>query len=171
MNALTRISRILLILTLAVPAAFAAEAKNEKARMAELDAYWAEVSRCVKAGDFAGYQATCHESGVLVSGTSKSSYPLAHALVKWKPGFKDTESGKIRAKVEFRFSQRFGDKTTAHETGMFRYSTVAADGKATNAYIHFEALLIKRDSWKIMMEYQKSQGVSEEWDKLKPAVR
>ncbi len=33
-------------------------------------------------------------------------------------------------------------------------------------YIHFEALLLKRDGWKIMMEYQKSTATVEEWNAL-----
>ena len=79
----------------------------------------------------------------------------------------DTKSGKIKASVSFRFSQRLGDETTAHETGMFLYSTVSADGKTVRDYIHFEALLIKKKDWKIMMEYQKSKATEEEWNKLK----
>jgi len=136
-------------------------------RIKELDAYWAEVSRAVGAGDFEGYSATCHAEGVLVSGKKKTSYPLSSALAKWKEGFDDTKSGKIKASVEFRFGQRFGDDSTAHETGMFLYSSTDADGKKTDAYIHFEALLVKRDGkWVILMEYQKSEGTKEEWEQL-----
>lgn len=136
-------------------------------RFAELDAYWAEVSRAVREGDFEGYKATCHEKGVLVSGTKKTSYPLSKALVRWEKDFTAVKTGESKAKVEFRFSQRFGDETTAHETGIFLYSTVDADGKPTRAHIHFEALLVKRGGWKMMMEYQKSKATAEEWEKLK----
>lgn len=139
---------------------------DEAKRISELDAYWDEVSRAVAAGDFDAYAATCHADGVLVSGAKKTSYPLAEALERWKPGFGDTADGKVKASVEFRFSQRFGDGSSAHETGMFLYSTVDAEGKSTKAYIHFEALLIKHGSWKIMMEYQKSEGDKDEWDAL-----
>lgn len=154
----------LAITLLVAPSALAAD---DKARLAELDAYWVEASRTVKEGDFAGYSATFHEAATLVSGSSKTSYPIAKALARWKQGFADTKAGKIKASVEFRFSQRIGDATTAHETGIFIYSTVDADGKATKAYIHFEALLVKRESWKMMMEYQKSKATAEEWEKLK----
>lgn len=138
----------------------------EHERSTELDAYWAEVSRSVREGDFAGYKATCHKEGVLVSGASKTSYPLAQALARWKQGFEDTKDGKMAASVEFRFSQRFGDDTTAHETGIFLYSTTDSDGKSTKAYIHFEALLVKKAGWKILMEYQKSEATREEWKAL-----
>ena len=155
---------LLLLFLLGAQTAFSAD---RDARLTDLDAYWAEVSRSVNEGDFEGYSATCHKLGTLVSGVKRTSYPLATALAKWKQGFADTKSGKIKAGVKFRFNQRYGDDTTAHETGMFLYSTVNADGDSTLAYIHFEALLIKENGWKIMMEYQKSEGTKEEWDKLK----
>jgi hypothetical protein len=136
-------------------------------RLAQLDAYWAEVSRSVREGDFEGYQATCHERGVLVSGSKESSIPLSKALARWKQGFLDTKSGKIKADVKFRFSQRFGDATTAHETGIFLYSTVNSEGEASQEYVHFQALLIKeKGQWKIFMEYQKSKGTLAEWNAL-----
>ena len=140
---------------------------GENPRLAELNAYWAEVSRAVGAGDFEGYAATCHPEGVLVSGAKKASYPLSEALVKWKPGIDDTKAGKIKASVEFRFSQRLGDDTTAHETGIFLYSSTDAEGKRTDEYINFEGLLVKRDGkWQILMEYQKSKATAAEWEAL-----
>lgn len=136
-------------------------------RLAQLDAYWAEVSRSVREGDFEGYQATCHKRGVLVSGSKESSVPLSKALARWKQGFLDTKSGKLKSDVKFRFSQRFGDETTAHETGIFLYSTVNAEGEATQEYVHFQALLVKeKGQWKILMEYQKSQGTLVDWNAL-----
>jgi len=137
------------------------------ARLTELDNYWNEVSRCVKEGDFDGYKATCHKDGVLVSGKSNQTYPLSKALEKWKQDFTDAKSGKTKTSVEFRFSKRLGDNTTAHETGMFRYTRVNADSTITVYYINLEALLIKRGTWKMMMEYQKSEGSEKEWNKLK----
>ena len=144
------------------------EAKG-KQRIQELDALWFEVSRSIKAGDFEAYKATCHEDGVLVSGSKKTSYPLSKALARWKKEFDDTKAGKMKASVEFRFRQRLGDETTAHETGIFLYTATNAEGKATQAYIHFEALLLKSEKkgWKVMMEYQKSETTKEEWEKLK----
>ncbi len=76
----------------------------------------------------------------------------------------------MKASVEFIFSQRLGDATTAHETGMFLYSATQADGKQSQEYIHFEGLLVKRDGrWKILMEYQKSQGTRAEYEAMKSA--
>jgi hypothetical protein len=140
---------------------------DDSSRIKELDAYWAEVSRCVKEGDFNGYKVTFHKDGVLVSGSSNKAYPISQALERWEQDFIDAKSGKTKTSVEFRFSKRLGDNITAHETGMFRYTRINADGTATIYYIHLEALLIKRGSWKIMMEYQKSEGTEEDWNKLK----
>ena len=136
-------------------------------RIAELDDYWAEVSRCVNEGDFDGYKATFHKDAVFVSGPGNKAYPVSDALKKWKQDFTDTKSGKTKATVQFRFSRRLGDKTTAHETGMFCYTSVNTDGTKKMYYINLEALLIKRGKWKAMMEYQKSEGTEKEWNKLK----
>ena len=140
---------------------------DEPARLKQLDGYWAEVSKAVGSGDFTAYEATCHPEGVLVSGSKKTSSPLADALKRWKKEFDATKSGEMKASVDFKFSQRLGDATTAHETGMFLYSATGADGKETREYIHFEALLVKHDSrWKIVMEYQKSKGTRAEFEAL-----
>ena len=153
--------RLMLCLTLLLPAAFADE------RIKELNSYWAEVSRAVKVGDFEGYKATCHPDGVLISGKKKTSYLLAKALEIWKPGINATKAGKVKAAVEFRFSKRWGDARTAHEIGMFRYQHVDEKGVAKTEYIHLEALLVKKDRWLILMENQKSSGTKEEWESLK----
>jgi hypothetical protein len=143
-------------------------AADDKARLRELDAYWAEVSRSVREGDFEGYKATCHEEGVLVAGTKQTSQPLSKALARWKQEFLDTKAGKLQANVELRFSQRLGDSSTAHETGIFRYSTVNAEGKRKDDYVHFEALLVKKNGkWQTLMEYQKSKATLDEWKALK----
>jgi len=144
-----------------------AEEQGKDDRLMALDAYWAEVSRAVREGDFEGYKATCHEKGVLVSGSKKTSYPLSKALVRWEKDFTATKAGIIKAKVEFRFSQRFGDETTAHETGIFLYSFTDSEGQWKQEHVHFQALLLKgKDGWKIMMEYQKSKATQAEWDAL-----
>ena len=137
-------------------------------REAALDALWADVSRCVREGDFAGYSATCHPDGVLVSGSKATSYPLTQALVRWKPGFEDTKAGKMKASVAFRFSQRIGDATTAHDTGIFLYISQKPGEEPVEAHIHFEALLLKNDAgvWQVMMEYQKSPASAQEWETL-----
>lgn len=140
----------------------------DQARLAELDAFWAEVSRAVKAGDFEAYQATCHAEGVLVSGSKQMSQPLATALARWEKEFIDTREGRMQAGVEFRFSGRVGDATTAHESGIFRYISQLPGGEPKVEYIHFEGLLVKRqDGWKMLMENQKGLATEEAWEALK----
>ncbi|MEM7011982.1 MAG: DUF4440 domain-containing protein [Verrucomicrobiota bacterium] len=159
--------QLLAFATITTNLAWSEEPADDAARLAELDAYWAEVSRAVREGDFEAYRATCHPEAVLVSGKSKTSYPLTKALARWKVEFDATKAGDMKADVEFRFSQRFGDAETAHETGIFLYSATNAEGKATAEHIHFRALLVKKeDGWKILMEYQKSAATKEEWDAL-----
>lgn len=144
---------------------FADDAKGP--RVVELDAFWAEISRSVGEGDFEAYEASCHPEGVLVSGTKKSSSPLSEALARWQKEFIATKAGEMKASVKFRFSQRLGDETTAHETGIFLYANVGPDGKHHQEYIHFEILLVKKEGhWKTLMEYQKSKASPNEWDAL-----
>lgn len=144
-----------------------ASADDETTRLAELDAYWTKVSRSVKQGDFAAYSATCDAEAVLVSGTKKVSYPLSKALARWKKEFDDTKSGARESSVTFRFSQRLGDETTAHETGIFLYSFKQGDGEVQNEYVHLEALLVKKEGkWKTVMEYQKAPATEAEWKAL-----
>ena len=133
---------------------------------AELDAYWAEVARTVEEGDFEGYAALYHPDAVLVSSATSNSYPIATALAGWEQGFIDTRAGETKASVRFRFSQRLNDGTTAHETGIFNYRFVAANGEVTDQYIHFEGLLVKKDGWKMVMEYQRSAATMDEWDAM-----
>lgn len=138
----------------------------EKERLKELDTYWAEAARAVKSGDFAAYQATFHEDAVLVSDIAQQSYPIAKAFARWREGFEDTRQKRMKAGVEFRFSKRIGDESTAHETGIFHYFTVNSKGETEHAYIHFECLLVKKDGWKAVMEYHKSMASPREWQQL-----
>ncbi|HIG83109.1 MAG TPA: hypothetical protein EYG40_00080 [Verrucomicrobia bacterium] len=150
-----------------IPFCIAQSGTGTEERIKELNDYWAEVSRSVREGDFQGYKATCHKEGVLVSGTNNSSYPLSDALVRWKKDFTATKEGKMKASVEFRFSKRISDPTTAHETGIFLYSSGDSGENLKKEYIHFQALLVKiKGGWKIMMEYQKSKASQVEWNKL-----
>jgi len=132
--------------------------------------YWNVISKTVKEGDFEGYSATCHENAVLVTtaGENKLSYPMSAALARWKQGFLNTKQGKQMDNVSFRFSQRIGDETTAHETGIFYFTSHDSTGKLIAAsYTHLEALLVKQgDKWVCLLEYQKAEATQEEWDAL-----
>ncbi len=130
---------------------------------AQLDAFWSEISRTVMEGDFQAYRETYHEDAVLVSGISKTSQPIAGALSAWEAGFTETRTGNKKVTLEFRFTERINDATTAHETGIFCYTAIGDDGKPKTSYIHFEALLIRQERWKTMMEYQVAMATEEEW--------
>ena len=144
---------------------------QESTRIQELNAYWKNLAKTVANGDFERYADGYHKDAVIVftSGKNKTSVSIKKALAGWKQGFTDTRKGRNRSSVEFRFSQRIGDATTAHETGIFLYSTSDADGKNKKDYpTHFEMLLVKKHGkWLGVMEYQKSNATIEEWNALK----
>ena len=62
-----------------------------------------------------------------------------------------------------------GDSNTAHETGIFYFTSVDSNGKVlSKGGVHFENLFVKRNGkWETLMEYQKSKATQEEWDALK----
>lgn len=152
----------ILVLVLSTPAWVSAQT------VAELDAYWSDVSRTVAEGDFDGYSRLYHRDAVLVDLGSRTSYPIAQALVGWEQGFSDTRAGKALASVAFRFTQRLHDETTAHETGIFRYTLKTGDADETIAFVHFEGLLVRSaGAWMMLMEYQKEPATKEEWERSK----
>ncbi|MBO6571460.1 MAG: nuclear transport factor 2 family protein [Balneola sp.] len=134
----------------------------------ELTKFWEEASRAVQDGDFKGYADTFHKDAVLVNGIAGNSYPISNALEGWKKGFEDTKAGKMKASVEFRFSERFYSETTAYETGIFKYSSQNKGEEQSTVYIHFEALLTKASGeWKLLMEHQVSVATEDEWNSIK----
>ena len=133
----------------------------------ELDEYWKRVSNAVRTGNLEAYRATCHQDGVLISGKAKKSELLSQALIRWGKEFADTKAGKMQADVKFRFSERIVGKDTAHERGIFLYSSKKKGEEWKKDYVHFEALLVKKNGeWKILMEFQKSSATQKEWESL-----
>ena len=161
MKSILALTPWLLCLRLSLPAL-----SDDNPRIAQLDQFWSTVAQAVQSGNFAGYAATAHPKGVLVNGIRETSYPLETALSGWKAGFEATQSGAMKASVKFRFSKRMGDETTAHETGIFLYTTIDSPGKKPESYIHFEALLVREKQWRLLMEYQKSRAPAGEWAPL-----
>lgn len=132
---------------------------------AELDNYWAEVARTVREGDSRGYARLYHPDAVLVSQGPGTSQPIGQALAEWEQGFLDTREGRARASVAFRFTQRLHDETTAHETGIFRYTFNPEGGQAAVVMVHFEGLLVRKNgNWLMVMEYQKQPATDAEWE-------
>jgi len=158
-----RLMYIIFVLVVNVFLANICIASDDEDIKTELDVFWAEMSQSVKEGDFVNLTAAYHIDAVLVNGPKETSYPVSRAFNNWKQGLKDTEMGKMTASVGFRFSQRLHDEYTAHETGIFHYTAKTGQGQPTDVYIHFEALLIKREGWKLIMEYQKGPATEREW--------
>ena len=133
-------------------------------RITELNAYWNVVKEKVEAGDVMGYGATFHEDGILVSDRGKVCYSLKEALEKWKDGLEKTKKGITKVELDFRFSERTGDITTAFERGIFRHDLLDENGERKERFIHFDALLTKKNGkWQLMLEHQKLPASKEEW--------
>lgn len=160
-----------MVTTLATSQIHKTKSSTDSIRLAELDQYYKEVSRTVREGDFEGYKATYHKDAVCVFTTKEAKYTksIEEQLAIWKPGINDTKAGKVKSNVEFRFSQRVGDPTCAHEIGIFYFTSIDKNGKVlASGGVHFEMLLVKRNGvWLSLMEYQKSKATQEEWDALK----
>ena len=139
---------------------FSAETSSS---LTELDDFWAEMSRCVSEGDFDNLAAAYHADAVMVNEFRSASYPVSKAFDEWKQGLLDTKMGKMKASVSFRFTHRLHDESTAHETGIFHYTSNPEQGQPRDDYVHFEMLLVKRNGWKILMEYQKGPATEAEW--------
>lgn len=133
----------------------------------EVDALWETLSKTVLEGDFEGYAALYHDDAVLVNGISKSSYTIQEALKGWKQGFLDTQEGKMKAHVEFRFSQRLHNSDTAHDTGIFKYTSQLKGEEPQSVLVHMQALLVKKNGeWLMLMEHQISMATIEEWEAM-----
>ena len=144
---------------------------KDSSRIAELDRYWEKLNKAVIEGDLETFKSCFHEDAVVVfaSGKNKTSVPIATALEFWKEVFQSTKQGKTTLNIELRFSQRIGNKTTAHETGIFINTyTDNISKKSNKSIIPFEMLLVKRNNkWCALMEYQKPYATQQEWDALK----
>ena len=145
------------------------ETQKDSIRLVELDRYWNTSVQAVKEGDFEVLKSLYHNDAVLVKAASviKTSIPIDMALAGWKEGLDNTKKGKQIDEVEFRFSQRIGNETTAHETGIFMFTSINNNSKV-KYLVHFEMLMIRENyGWRVLMEHQKSaDATEEEWDAL-----
>jgi hypothetical protein len=140
---------------------------GDEVRLRELDAFWATLSKAVNTGDFETFKKTAHPSAVLISGRRGRSEPLANALVRWRNDFTNTREGLVPAEAAFRWDKRFGDFTTAYETGILRFISQPKGEERKVEYIHFDAALVKEgEHWQILTEYQKGLATEAEWNAL-----
>ncbi len=123
---------------------------------------WSVVSRTVVEADIEGLAATYHLDAVFVGADGTVS--IAEELAKWGRDMEEAKLAGTSASVSFRFTGRQNDKTTAFETGMFKYTVTAPSGEETSYRVPFEALLVKKDGkWLMLMERQLGAADEAAW--------
>lgn len=146
--------------TLVTPATAAAQSSADIDRQV-----WQAVAKSVVDHDIVAMGRVYHPAAVLVS--QEGTTPIADALVRWGRDMVTAKAKGDRAFVEFRFTRRQDDATTAFETGAFRYGTIDKAGLSTPAYVRFEALLVKTSAgWQMVMERQLEAITEGEWNAL-----
>ena len=126
---------------------------------------WSVFVATVAADDIAGMGRVYFPDAVLVS--PKGTRPIKATLEGWGRDMVAAKSRGDRATVEFRFSRRQDDSTTAFEAGIFKYAVIARPGASTPKFYPFEELLVKTDGkWRVLMERQFDLVTEDAWDKL-----
>ena len=132
--------------------------------VAELDALWERVAQSVRTGDPDLYLSTYHPDAVFVSARRGISRTVVDDVEANRGAWRATAEGRADRDIEFRFTRRIHDERSAHETGIFRYSSVE-DGARTVVTIHFSAALVKvAGEWLQLLEYQDSDATDAEWE-------
>jgi hypothetical protein len=148
----------LFVLTSAAPVA--AQGQVE----AELDELWARVVQSVRTGDADLYLSTYHPDAIFVSARRGISRTVAEDVAANRDAWRATAEGRAERDLEFRFTRRIHNESSAHESGIFRYSSVEG-GVRTVATIHFTAALVKVEGvWFQLLEYQDSDATDAEWE-------
>jgi hypothetical protein len=126
---------------------------------------WTVISKTVAEDDIVGMGKLYAPDAVLV--TPKETTPIKQALDRWGRDMVAAKGRGDRATVEFRFSVRQDNATTAFEAGMFKYTQITKADVSKPQYIPFEALLVKTGGqWRMLMERQLPALTQAEWDKL-----
>lgn len=164
-----RLLPALAALALALPPAAAAQmnaAAPGNPSSAAIDAtVWSVISATVVNADIEGMAATYHPDAVVV--TPRGTVPIGQQLPEWGKSMKQMQESGTSATVEFRFSSRMDNATTAFEVGIFKYTVTDTAGKSTAYHIPMEALLVRTDAgWRVLMERQLAPVGTEEWNQL-----
>ena len=126
---------------------------------------WSLFTATVAADDIVGMGRLYFPEAVLV--TPKGTTPIKETLERWRRDMVAAKARGDRATVEFRFSLRQDDSTTAFEAGIFKYTVTAKSGASTPQFVPFEVLLAKTNgTWRVLMERQLAPVTQAEWDKL-----
>ncbi len=126
---------------------------------------WTVIVDTVAKDDIVRMGGVYTPEAVIVS--PNSTQAIKAALDRWGRDMVTNKAKGTRAAVEFRFSKRIDNATTAFETGIFNYGTTDKDGVRTGGYYPFEELLVKTDGhWRIVMERQFAGVTEADWNKL-----
>ena len=97
----------------------------------------------------------------------RGTQPIKQTLEGWGRDMVAAKAKGSRATVEFRFSRRQDDASTAFDAGIFKYSVIEKSGASVSKFYPFEELIAKTDGkWRVLMERQFAEVTQEEWDKL-----
>ena len=131
---------------------------------AELDELWERVAESVRTGDPDLYLSTYHPDAIFVSARRGISRTVVADVEANRDAWRATAEGRAERDIEFRFTRRIHDASSAHEVGMFRYSSLE-NGEWRVVTIHFTAALVKVDGeWLQLLEYQDSDATEAEWE-------
>ena len=126
---------------------------------------WSVFVTTVATDDIVGMGNAYFPDAVLV--TPRGTTPIKETLERWGRDMVAAKAKGNRATVEFRFSRRQDDATTAFETGIFKYTVIEKSGASNPKYYPFEQLLAKTNGkWRVLMERQFAEVTQAEWDKL-----
>ena len=148
------------------PLTQSAAPKANAASTAEIDRdVWSVLVTTVATDDIVGMGAVYFPDAVLVS--PQSTAPIKSTLERWGRDMAAAKAKGSQATVEFRFSRRQDDATTAFEAGIFKYTVRDKSGAGTPKHYPFEMLLAKTNGkWLVLMERQFAEVTPAEWDKL-----
>jgi ketosteroid isomerase-like protein len=126
---------------------------------------WSVFVATVAADDISGMGRAYFPDAVLVS--PKRTRPIKETLEGWGRDMVAAKARGDKATVEFRFSRRQDDSTTAFEAGIFKYTVIAKSGASASKFYPFEELLVKTNGkWRVLMERQFDLVTQDAWDKL-----
>lgn len=130
---------------------------------------WSVFVTTVATDDIAGMGSAYFPDAVLVS--PNGTRPIKDALERWGRDMVAAKAKGDRATVEFRFSRRQDDTSTAFETGIFKYTVIEKSGQSNPKFYPFEQLLVKTNGkWRVLMERQFAEVTQDAWDKLPRAT-
>jgi uncharacterized protein (TIGR02246 family) len=130
---------------------------------------WSFFKATVAADDIVGMGNVYLPNAVLV--TPGSTAPIKQTIERWGRDMVAAKARGDRATVEFRFSRRQDDPTTAFDAGIFKYTVIEKSGTSSPKFYPFEELLVKSDGrWRVLMERQFAEVTQGAWDKLPRSV-